>query len=124
MNARTLDGPPSAMQSKRRRERLAFLGLRVLTYGIISFVALVVVDIVWNGIGTLSWEFLTSFPRRGGAEGGILPPIVGTLSLVALTIAFALPFGMAAAIYLSEYASQGRLVRAIRLAIVTLAGVP
>ena len=66
----------------------------------------------------------TSQPSRGGEEGGILPAIMGTFLLIACTTAVALPLGMAAAIYLSEYARQGRFTRTLRLAIITLAGVP
>jgi len=111
-------------ERKQAVERIVFWGFRVLTYIIVAFIGLVVLDIVVHGIPALSWEFLTSKPRHGGSEGGILPAIVGTLCLVAGTIAFALPLGMASAIYLSEYAGDGRFTRLVRLAIVTLAGVP
>ncbi len=101
-----------------------FWFMRLVTYAIIFVVAYIIYDIVRHGAGTLSWEFLTAMPRRSGAEGGILPVIVGTLVLVAGTILIALPLGMAGAVYLTEYAHQGRLAQAIRLAIVTLAGIP
>jgi phosphate transport system permease protein len=77
-----------------------------------------------GGVGALSPEFLFGFPREAGSEGGIFPAIVGTLCLVLGTVVVALPLGMASAVYLSEYAKQGRFVRTVRLAIVTLAGVP
>ena len=80
--------------------------------------------ILWRGLPAISWEFLTSYPRRSGAEGGILPAIVGTLCLVLGTLAIALPLGMASAVYLNEYAGQGPFVRLTRLAITTIAGVP
>lgn len=98
--------------------------LRCLTYSIVGIVSYIVVDIAIKGIPALSWEFLSQPPRKGGAEGGILPAIVGTLWLVGGAIAAALPLGIASAVYLSEYASQGLFTRAIRLAITTLAGVP
>jgi phosphate transport system permease protein len=97
---------------------------RAITYLIVFVIAFIILKIAWNGLPTISWEFLTTMPRRSGAEGGILPAIVGTLSLVIGTTAVALPLGMATAIYLSEYAKAGRFARTIRLAIVTLAGVP
>lgn len=97
---------------------------RAMTYFIVFVIAFIILKIAWNGLPTISWEFLTTMPKRSGAEGGILPAIVGTLSLVLGTIAVALPLGIATAIYLSEYAKAGRLTRTIRLAIVTLAGVP
>jgi phosphate transport system permease protein len=94
------------------------------TYLIVFVIAYIVLDIVWKGVPTLSWRFISGMPERGGAAGGIFPAIVGTFYLIFGTLAAALPFGMASAIYLSEYARQGRTVRLIRLAIVTLAGVP
>lgn len=105
-------------------EKIIFWLIRLATYTIVGMVAYIIFDIVWKGVPAISWEFLTAFPRRSGAEGGILPAIVGTLSLVLGSIAVALPLGMASAIYLTEYAKHGKLNEAIRLAIVTLAGVP
>jgi len=71
-----------------------------------------------RGARSLSWELLS------GVEEGLLPAIVGTTWLVVLTGVIAAPLGVAAAVYLSEYARAGTLVRLIRLAIVNLAGVP
>jgi phosphate transport system permease protein len=109
---------------RRSREGRAFWVLRLVTYAIVLVIGYIVFDIVYHGAGTLSWEFLSGMPRKSGAEGGILPVIVGTLCLVLGTVIVALPLGMAGAIYLSEYAKQNRLTRIIRLAIVTLAGIP
>jgi phosphate transport system permease protein len=104
--------------------RAAYLAMRAVTYFIVLIVAYIIIDIVIHGAGVISWDFLSGFPRRSGAEGGIFPAIVGTFYLVLGTIAVALPLGVASAIYLSEYAGQGRFTRYVRLAIVTLAGVP
>jgi phosphate transport system permease protein len=109
---------------KRLSERGMYVLMRIITYFIVAVIGYILFDILRGGIGTISWKFLTDFPRKSGAEGGIFPVIVGTLCLVVGTIAVALPLGMAAAIYLSEYATQGKLTRTIRLAIVTLAGIP
>jgi len=98
--------------------------IRVMTYLIVFVIASIIIKILWNGLPVINWEFLTTMPRRGGAEGGILPAIVGTLALSLGTVVVALPLGMATAIYLSEYAKAGRFTRTVRLAIVTLAGVP
>jgi len=103
-------------------EKSAFLALRVITYLVVCTVGYIVLDILVKGIGVVNWSFLTTNPD--GAAGGIFPAIVGTLCLVFGTIIVALPLGMASAIYLTEYAKQGRLTNLIRLAIVTLAGVP
>ncbi len=110
--------------SKNILENIIFGLMRGTTYLIVLVIAYIILDVVVRGVPALSWEFLTGFPRNGGAEGGILPAIVGTLSLVIGAVAVALPLGMASAIYLSEYARQGRLNNWIRLAIRTLAGVP
>ena len=106
------------------KQQTACWFIRAMTYIIVVVIASIVFKILWNGLPAISWEFLTTMPRRGGAEGGILPAIVGTLLLALGTIAVALPLGMATAIYLSEYAKAGRFTRTVRLAIVTLAGVP
>lgn len=98
--------------------------MRAMTYFVVFVIAFIILKIVWNGLPTISWEFLAEVPRNSGAEGGILPAIVGTLLLVLGTVAVALPLGMATAIYLSEYARPGRFTRTVRLATVTLAGVP
>ena len=119
--------PPRLRRSpaaKRAIESAGFWALRAVAYGIVLFVGWVAGDVALHGAPVLGWEFLTAFPRRGGSEGGILPAIVGTLCLIAGTALVALPLGMASAVYLAEYAKQGRFTRVIRLSIVTLAGLP
>jgi len=105
-------------------DRVIYSLIRAVTYLIVLVIAYIIIDIVWNGLPAINWEFLTGFPRCSGAEGGILPAIVGTLCLVLGTIVVAMPLGVATAVYLSEYAGKGRFTRTIRSAIVTLAGVP
>jgi len=107
-----------------QKEKLVFNAIRAVTYFVVVVVGYLLFDIIYKGIPTISWEFLSGMPRKSGAEGGIYPAILGTVYLVIGAIGFALPLGMASAIYLSEYAMQGRLNRMIRLAIITLAGVP
>jgi len=98
--------------------------IRCITYAIVGIIAYIILDILWHGIPALSWAFLTEAPRNGGSAGGIFPAILGTFFLMVGTVAVALPLGMASAIYLSEYARQDRFTRVVRLAIITLAGVP
>ncbi len=105
-------------------DRVIYSLMRAMTYLIVLVIAYIIIDIVWNGLPVINWEFLTGFPRCSGAEGGILPAIVGTLCLVLGTIVVAMPLGVATAVYLSEYAGKGRFTRTIRSAITTLAGVP
>ena len=110
--------------SARRWEIVGLWGIRSLTWSVVAAILWVLGDIVVRGAGALSWEFLSTMPRQSGAAGGILPAIVGTACLVVGTIAVALPLGMGAAIYLTEYAGRNRLTEWIRLAVFTLAGVP
>ena len=70
------------------------------------------------------WEFLSGDPRESNTEGGIFPAIFGTVLMVMLMSVFAVPFGVLAALYLREYARQGFVVRAVRIAVNNLAGVP
>ena len=106
------------------KESLIVNLVRVVTYFIVVVVGYLLLDIIVRGLPTISWDFLSGMPRKSGAEGGIYPAINGTLYLVLGAISVALPLGMATAIYLSEYAMQGKLNQGIRLAIITLAGVP
>ncbi|SMP61245.1 phosphate ABC transporter permease PstA [Anoxynatronum buryatiense] len=109
---------------KEQREKLVF-SLLTLTAALVVIPTLLMIGyIIFRGIGTISWEFLSAMPRKGMREGGIFPAIVGTVSLVLGTMIVALPLGVGSAIYLTEYAKQGFLTRTIRLAILNLAGVP
>ncbi|HSG99126.1 MAG TPA: phosphate ABC transporter permease PstA [candidate division Zixibacteria bacterium] len=109
----------------RASEQIVHWGMRLITYSITVVIAFIIYDILSKGLPAINWEFLSGFPRRSGAEGGILPAIVGTACLVLGAIVVALPLGMASAIYLNEYGrAAGRVSEGIRLAIVTLAGVP
>ncbi|NQV40983.1 MAG: phosphate ABC transporter permease PstA [Candidatus Marinimicrobia bacterium] len=106
------------------KESLIINSVRLVTYFIVVVVGYLLFDIIVKGAPTISWSFLTDLPRKSGAEGGIYPAIIGTIYLVFGAIVVALPLGMASAIYLSEYAMRGKLNQGIRLAIITLAGVP
>lgn len=116
------------MNNKRLYPRItqgvAFTLLFLSTLLVILPVGFVLVVIAQKGASAISWSFLTEMPRSGMRAGGILPAIVGTFYLVLGALAFALPLGLLAAIYLSEYAEENWLNRVIRLAIINLAGVP
>lgn len=109
---------------RKAAQAIAFALLRAAGFVVVMPVLLVLYLLASRGWRALSWSFLTTMPSNGMREGGILSPIVGTLYLVACTIAIALPLGLLSAIYLSEYARPGPFTRLIRLAIVNLAGVP
>lgn len=106
------------------RERIAFSILFLSTLIVVLPVIFILIYIIHQGWHAISWEFLTQMPKRGMREGGIFPAIVGTLWLVLGTLIFALPLGVLSAIYLSEYAKDNFLTRAVKLAIINLAGVP
>lgn len=112
------------MINSKKTEKIAFFLLFLATMLIVVPVGLIIVIIIQKGIGAISWQFLTDVPRKGMRAGGIFPAIVGTVYLVSGAIIFALPVGLLAAIYLSEYAKDNFLTRIIKLAIVNLAGVP
>lgn len=91
----------------------------ILTVGILLWI---LVYIVINGIGNISWEFLTSTPRK--AENALWPMIVTTVYLIIITLLISTPIGICAAIYLVEYAKPGKIVRSIRFATESLSGIP
>ena len=110
--------------SRQTSEKIAFAILTVLAVIVVVPVVLVVVYIVVQGIGALNWEFLTAFPRNGMKEGGILPAVIGTVLLTFGTAIASIPIAVGAAVYLAEYARDTGLTRAVRLAIINLAGIP
>lgn len=109
---------------KKWPERIGFFLLTLSAVLVVGFLAIIVLDIFTKGVGVLSWEFLTQPPREGMTKGGIFPAILGTFLVSIITVLFAVPLGMFAAVYLNEYARPGRTTRLIRLAIRNLAGVP
>lgn len=92
----------------------------------VNGVALLIITlfITYNGWRAINWTFLTQPPMDSMTKGGILPCIVGTFYLGLGSIAFALPIGVASAIYLNEYAPRGKVMRIIRFGINSLAGIP
>lgn len=112
------------MKNPYKTQSIAFFFLLLAALLVIVPVGLIVVIIIKKGIPAINWQFLTDIPRQGMRAGGIFPAIIGTVYLVTGAIIFALPVGLLAAIYLSEYSKDNFLTRIIRLAIVNLAGVP
>lgn len=84
----------------------------------------IIIFILFNGISVISWDFITKPPSHSMTKGGIMPAILGTVYLTLGAIAIGLPLGIASAIYLTEYAREGRVIRFIRVGINCLAGVP
>lgn len=112
------------MRNPYRTQNIAFFFLFIATLLIVVPVGLIVVIIIQKGLPAINWQFLVDMPRQGMRAGGIFPAIIGTIYLVTGAIIFALPIGLLAAVYLSEYSRDNLLTRIIKLAIVNLAGVP
>ena len=105
-------------------EKIGFSALTLVTLLTVAPIIAIVIYIIYLGAPAISWEFITAMPEDGMRAGGILPAIIGTLYLTLGTAIFSVPLGVAAAIYLSEYAPDNRATRYIRLAIINLAGIP
>lgn len=105
----------------QRLVRLLFLTMTIL---LVLPVIIILAVLIYEGAPVLSVNFLLTDPTNGMTEGGIFPALVGTIWLVAVALLVSVPVGVAAALYLSEYAPDNWLTRAINLAIINLAGVP
>ena len=110
--------------NRQQINRLAQIVISLVAALVVVPIVLVIVYIVYNGIGAISWEFLTTAPRNGMREGGIMPALLGTIFLTLGTAIASFPLAIATAIYLAEYAGDTRITRWVRMAIVNLAGIP
>jgi phosphate transport system permease protein len=106
------------------RQKLFQLGLGAMTGILILPVVLILGTLLYQGAPVISFEFLFASPTNGMTAGGIFPALLGTVLLVIVALLASVPLGVAAAIYLSEYAPDNWFTRAINLAIINLAGVP
>lgn len=108
---------------KRRDAAFALLGIFCLAVGVLTLLALF--GGMWvNGAERLSLDFLTSFPSRRAGEAGILAAWVGSLLVMLVTAAFAIPLGIAAGVYLEEYAPKNWMTDIIEINVSNLAGIP
>jgi phosphate transport system permease protein len=114
------------MKTARRQiyQRTAFGFLIASTLIVVIPVLVIIGIILYNGAGAINLEFLTQAPSQAGKAGGIFPAIVGTFYLMLGTLVIALPVGVMAGVYLTEYARDNWLTKLINMAIVNLAGVP
>jgi len=112
------------INSRKITQRTAFTFLGLATAITVTPVLFIIIYTIIKGGGAITWDFLAQFPSQAGKAGGILPAIIGTFYLMLGTLVFALPIGVLAGIYLTEYARDNWLTRLINLAIVNLAGVP
>ncbi|MDP8923534.1 MAG: phosphate ABC transporter permease PstA [Chloroflexota bacterium] len=119
---------PAAERANRARRYAIGRVFQVICIAAVSIgliaLAVLLADVLLRGLPTLTWDFITSFPSRFPQRAGIFAALVGSLWLMILTAAFALPTGIAAGVWLEEIASRGRLSRFVEVNIANLAGVP
>lgn len=114
----------SNLRSNQLKDRLfQYLGIVTTTIGLL-FLAILLIAVFYLGFERLSWDFLTGSPSRFAERAGLLTPLVGSLWILILTAVFAVPIGIAAALYLEEYGAKTRFSRLIEINIANLAGVP
>lgn len=127
MTAATADMAAStrALVDAKRRQDLVFgvVGILVLMV-VMGLLMTLVADLLIDGVGRISPEFLTSFPSRRAAAAGVLSAWVGTTLVMIVTAAVAVPLGIGAGLYLEEYAAKNVLTDAIEINVSNLAGVP
>lgn len=109
-----------------KKTNAKILETTIKAIGLLSMVPvfLILGYIIFAGVPSISWEFLTEMPKDGMRAGGIFPAIIGTIWLTIGTIIIAVPFGIMTGVYLVEYAKDNMLTRIINLTIINLAGIP
>ncbi|TFG23347.1 MAG: phosphate ABC transporter permease PstA [Promethearchaeota archaeon] len=110
--------------SAKNQQRFIFSLIYSAAFIVVLALGILIYYLVIRGLPAITWEFLTEGPDDLGRKGGIFPAILGTLLLVVGAIFYSVPIGIAAGIYLAEYAKEGRITRIIRAAIDNLNGVP
>ena len=108
---------------KRQDKIFNLVGMLCTLVGLLTLV-LLLGDLLLDGLPRIDWQFLTSFPSRFASRAGILSAIVGTFCVMLVTVSFAVPLGVASAVYLEEYAPKNKLTTIIEINIANLAGVP
>ncbi|MFG1333057.1 phosphate ABC transporter permease PstA [Xanthobacter autotrophicus] len=121
--SRRLSDAEIVARAHRSDRNFAILGLSVLVISMIVLLSLVV-DFMVDGLGRIDLDFLTSFPSRRASEAGILSAWVGTTLVMLVTTALAVPLGVAAGLYLEEYAPRNWITHLIEINVTNLAGVP
>ncbi len=105
-------------------QSLGFMLMRLVALLTVLPIIALIGYIILKGSPAINWQFLTAMPSDGMRAGGIMPAIMGTLYLTIGTAVFSVPLGVAAGIYIAEYAPDNHMTRVIRIAIINLAGIP
>ncbi|MCL2071495.1 MAG: phosphate ABC transporter permease PstA [Oscillospiraceae bacterium] len=108
----------------RISQKIAKTLIWTIALTVIIILMAIIVFILYNGLRVINWTFLTEIPREMGQQGGILSPIIGTLTVTVLAVVIAMPFGIGTAFYLAEYTRGGAVTRIIRFCTESLAGIP
>lgn len=119
--------PSSSLYGKRKRSFDTFLKVLINTAAAVTVIVLlgIIFYILANGVSYLSWKFIsTPYSETNDDLKGILPMIINTMYIVVITLLISAPIGISSAIYLTQYAKQGRLVKAIRFTTEILSGIP
>lgn len=111
-------------KKKRISQKAAFGFFTFLSYSVVVILFVILGFIIINGAKVISWDFLTEAPTDGMTGGGIYPAIIGTLYLVLGSSLISFPIGIMSGIYMNEYATNGRLIRFVRIMTNNLSGVP
>jgi phosphate transport system permease protein len=120
----TLDQLRGGLRLRKQLDKVfVVVGLAIL-FGCLGVLAILFFDLVRDGAPRFGWEFLSSFPSRRAERAGILSAAVGTSLIMLVTALVALPIGVAAAIYLEEYAPRNWVTAIIEINVTNLAGVP
>lgn len=124
MEAQNLQEIRTLIAKHKRWDKIfALVGLTAMLVGVLTLIALFV-DLAIDGVPRLTWDFFTSFPSRRASQAGILSAWVGTTLVMLVTALTAVPLGVAAGIYLEEYARRNWVTDLIEINVTNLAGVP
>src|SRR6185436_8498839 len=110
--------------SSAARDRVATAVVWTVVLGIAGVFFWLLADLVWHGLGRVSWEFLTSLPRNAGREGGLSSILAATALILLVCMGASLPLGLGTAVLLAEFSSESLFGRAVRRSLDVLAGVP
>jgi phosphate transport system permease protein len=118
----------TATRREIARRRYLDVGFQVVALAVLCValgaLAALIADVLMDGLGRLSWDFLRGFPSRRASQAGIWHALTGSVFVILVTAALSVPIGVAAAIYLEEYGTRSRMARLIEINITNLAAVP
>src|SRR5262245_33893582 len=105
----------SSLYASRRRRNIVAMGLSLTATGLgLVWLALILSDLLWNGLSGLSLSVFTEMTPPPGSDGGLLNPLVGSLMLTVLAVIIGTPMGILAGTYMAEYGRHDRLTTVVR----------